>query len=384
MSKRVLADQQLRSAYSALSDSAMAARELVAQLGDGPAGAVVFFASPAQDADRIAAALGERFPAVPLIGCTTAGEFTDRRTATGGVSAAVLPAGLVRRTASALADHSAGVEEGVAAAVARMEGQLGMALREADPRRYVGLVLMDGTHATEERVNELLGNAAPLLSFVGGSAGDDLAFVSTRVFCGSSGTDNGAALAILELTAPFTVFKTCSFEPTGRRFTITAADPLQRVVWEFDGRPAAEMYAEAVGYPVEEIQDRGFMSHPVGLVIDGKPWIRSPQRVIDGRGIMFYCQILPGMEVELMRSTDLIGDTQAALSAAVAEVGGTASGALMFNCILRRLELDAQGLNEAFVGAIADIPTAGFHTYGESWLGHMNQTLTGIMFGHSK
>jgi hypothetical protein len=143
------------------------------------------------------------------------------------------------------------------------------------------------------------------------------------------------------------------------------------------------MYAEAVGYPVEEIQDRGFMSHPVGLVIDGKPWIRSPQRVIDGRGIMFYCQILPGMEVELMRSTDLIGDTQAALSAAVAEVGGTASGALMFNCILRRLELDAQGLNEAFVGAIADIPTAGFHTYGESWLGHMNQTLTGIMFGHS-
>jgi hypothetical protein len=116
-------------------------------------------------------------------------------------------------------------------------------------------------------------------------------------------------------------------------------------------------------------------------LIDSLACFRGPQRVIDGRGTMFYCQILPGMEVELMRSTDLIGDTRAALPAAVAGVGGTASGALMFNCILRRLELDARGLSEAFVGAIADIPTAGFHTYGESWLGHINQTLTGIMFG---
>jgi len=51
------------------------------------------------------------------------------------------------------------------------------------------------------------------------------------------------------------------------------------------------------------------------------------------------------------------------------------------NCILRRLELDASGRGQGFVDAFAGVPTAGFHTYGETWLGHVNQTLTGVIFG---
>jgi hypothetical protein len=54
---------------------------------------------------------------------------------------------------------------------------------------------------------------------------------------------------------------------------------------------------------------------------------------------------------------------------------------VLFNCILRRLELDANGSTQAFVQTFKEISAAGFHTYGESWLGHMNQTLTGVLFG---
>jgi hypothetical protein len=54
---------------------------------------------------------------------------------------------------------------------------------------------------------------------------------------------------------------------------------------------------------------------------------------------------------------------------------------VMFNCILRRLELDAKDWNDEFVATFDGIPAAGFHTYGESWLGHINQTLTAVMFG---
>ena len=50
-----------------------------------------------------------------------------------------------------------------------------------------------------------------------------------------------------------------------------------------------------------------------------------------------------------------------------------------FNCILRRLEMDADDSHGAFTECF-DAPTAGFHTYGESWLGHINQTLTAILF----
>jgi len=381
MDQGLLTREGLRTAFSAHTEAADAGRELVEQLGTVDAAAVLFFASPAIAGTQIAATLIDRFPGVPVIGCTSAGEFTERRTATTGVSAVVLPRGIVHRGAAALARLDNGVEQGITAAIAEVEKQLQMSLREADPSRYVGLVLIDGLHGSEERVNEVLGNAAPLFSFVGGSAGDDLKFIKTEVYCGSAASDHGAAVLVLDVAVPFTIVKTCSFEPTGTSFTITEADLANRIVWKLDDRPAAEVYAEAVGSPVGSLDSSVFMAHPLGLMIDDLPWIRSPQQIVDGRGMKFYCQILPGMEVDLMRGTDLIGDTRNALRDAVAGLGGSASGAVVFNCILRRLEIDAKDLGDDFVAALGGIPCAGFHTYGESWLGHINQTLTAVLFG---
>jgi hypothetical protein len=316
-----------------------------------------------------------------VLGCTTAGEFTETGTGTGGVAAVAVPKPLVRRSASALADLSSGVSKGVRAAVKEIETQLGESLREVDTDRYIGLMLVDGVHGSEEEINEALGDAAPLLSFVGGSAGDDLAFAETRVFLGGQSSHHGAALAVLQLSVPYAVVKTCSFTPADTEFVASKVDRERRIVWEFDGRPATERYAEAVGVAVDQLGSEVFMSRPLGLMIDGKPWIRSPQAVEEGGGIRFYCQILQGMRITLMTSTPLVTDTAVAMRAAAAEVGGTPSGAILFNCVLRRLEMDANGWADDFVGALGGVPTAGFHCYGESYLGHVNQTLTGVVFG---
>lgn len=381
MEQRTLTRERLRSGWSVRSDAHDAVREVIGEIGDVDAAAVLFFTSPALDGRVVGDALRKRFPTAVVVGCTSAGEFTQRGTATEGLSAVALPTAIVRRAAAGLADLDGGVDEAVRAAFGEVERELGTPLRDADPSRYIGLLLVDGLHGSEERVNEMLGNLAPLMSFVGGSAGDDLRFVKTEVFYGDRVAAHGAVLLVLDAAVPFSVVKTCSFEPTDQTLTITAADAASRVVWEFDGRPAAEVYAEAVGRRPEDLGSEVFMSHPVGLMIDGEPWIRSPMQVIDGRGVKFYCQVLPGMQVNLMRGTDLVGETGTALRRAVDEVGGEASGAVMFNCILRRLELDATKQGDAFVGALGGIPTAGFHTYGESWLGHINQTLTGVVFG---
>ena len=382
MDQNLMTQTQLRTAASTHTDPQAAARDLVEQLGAVDPAAVLFFASPALPGAAIAQALTDRFPAAPVIGCTSAGEFTERGTSTGGVCAVVLPRGVVRRAAAALARLDTDLDTAVAGALSEVERQLHVSLRDADPTRYIGLVLIDGLHGSEERVNEVLGNHAPLMSFVGGSAGDDLAFATTRVHCGADASDHGAALLVLDVAVPFTVLKTCSFTPAGTSFTITDADVANRIVWQLDGQPAAEAYAAAVGQPVQALDSTVFMAHPLGLMIDGQPWIRSPQQVIDGRGIKFYCQILPGMEVSLMRATDLVGDTRTALRKAATDVGGAVSGAVMFNCILRRLELDANNQHPEFIAALDGAPAAGFHTYGESWLGHINQTLTAILFGH--
>jgi hypothetical protein len=82
-----------------------------------------------------------------------------------------------------------------------------------------------------------------------------------------------------------------------------------------------------------------------------------------------------------MSAGNLLADTRDALEQGRTALGGVVRGAVLFNCVLRRLEMDADGTAELFVAGLQGIPTAGFHTYGETWLGHVNQTLTGVLFG---
>ncbi|MFJ5833564.1 FIST C-terminal domain-containing protein [Streptomyces sp. NPDC093089] len=108
--------------------------------------------------------------------------------------------------------------------------------------------------------------------------------------------------------------------------------------------------------------------------------LRNPQAAAPDGDLRFWAQIPPGMEVDVMRSGKLTADTRGALRRARLDLGGS-SGAVLFDCGFRRLEMDARNLSAAFPSALDGIPAAGFHTYGESWLGHVNQTLTGVVFG---
>ena len=377
----------MASAFTTRQDAAEAAREIVAQLAGINVRAVAFFCPASHDGDALCALLREAWPGADVMGCTTAGAFVDNAGSEDGISAFAFAESGLNRAAAALATFEDGVEAGVRRAIGEIEDRMRLSLRDADPSRYIGVVVVDGLRMHEEEVNRVLGNAAPLISFVGGSAGDNLAFFETRVFANGASSPEGAALLLLDMSAPFTIMKTCSFVPTEHVFTITKADVDTRTVYEVNGRPVLEAYAEAVGTTPGALDGAVFMRHPVGMMLDDEPWIRSPQQALPDGGLRFYCRIEEGMEVYVMRSTDLVGETRAAVQRtrdALAELSGrTASqprGALVFNCILRRLELDALDAHAPFREAFSGMPMAGFHTYGESWLGHINQTCTGIFF----
>ena len=58
---------------------------------------------------------------------------------------------------------------------------------------------------------------------------------------------------------------------------------------------------------------------------------------------------------------------------------GSISALINFHCILRTLELEQKGLMAEY-GKIFSIPTIGFSTYGEEYIGHINQTSTMLAF----
>ena len=96
--------------------------------------------------------------------------------------------------------------------------------------------------------------------------------------------------------------------------------------------------------------------------------------------MVFFCNIKKGMELSILASTDMIKDTRTAIENKKKELGNI-SGIINFNCILRTLDLDAHGELDVYGKIFSDIPTIGFSTYGEEYIGHINQTATMLVIG---
>ena len=91
----------------------------------------------------------------------------------------------------------------------------------------------------------------------------------------------------------------------------------------------------------------------------------------------FYCAVKKDMTTRILKSGDIVGDTKRALEG-MASDGGIAA-VINFNCILRTLELEKEGRAGDY-GQLFQWPTIGFSTYGEAYLGHINQTSTMLIF----
>jgi hypothetical protein len=368
---------QMRVVHTAQESLDEIVHELRAGLGDTQKVVILFFA-PNRPGEKIVSSLRAAWPNTLIIGCSTAGEISTGRAQNSSVVAAGMGGALVKRAAVACADYAHGVGEGVNDAVTELERTFGP-LNQLDPKTHVGLVFIDSTHGVEESTHVELGNRAPLLAFVGGSAGDDLAFKETRVVTSAGSTHHGCALMLLELVRPFRVAKACHFGPTDTHFRVTKVEG--RRLLELDGKPASEVYARYVGCAPEELSLNNLFMNPAGLVIDGQAWVRQVNPPVQDHGaITLGCSIAEGSDLYFLKAQiDLVGHLQNEIKQARAELGEI-RGALLFDCALRRLELEATNTKENYARLI-DFPAAGFHTHGESWLGHMHQTLTAIYFG---
>ncbi len=363
----------ITTAYSVSSTPKVAAQDLRNQLAGSDANLVIFFASSALDPAGISREMQAAFPAADVFGCSTAGEIVTGRMLTNSVVAMAFNGKAVKLAKIAVLED---LNSDSYDAFSSFERHFGKPMAELDPSRYVGIVLVDGLCLKEELIIDRIGDLTNV-NFIGGSAGDDLKFAATHVYANGKCYRNAAVLALIEPATEFTFVKTQSFRALDKKLVVTKADAFAREVMEFDNRPAAVVYAEAIGTSVAEAPER-FMHNPVGLMIGDEPYVRSPQQ-IKGENMAFYCGITEGMELTLLESTDIIQDTSQALARAKAELGGV-SGVINFNCILRTLELGQKQLTDQYASLFAEVPTVGFSTYGEQFIGHINQTATMLVF----
>jgi hypothetical protein len=174
------------------------------------------------------------------------------------------------------------------------------------------------------------------------------------------------------------VLKTQSMDVLPQVFKVTKANEEERRIIELDGRPATYVYAEALNVKLEDLADNLF-KHPLDLVFDETdPFVRSPKG-IEGTDVLFLCSVKEGQHLNLLTSRDIVKETQAALAKKKEELGQI-SAIVNFNCVLRTIELKQKNQTDAYGALFKDIPTIGFSTFGESFIGNLNQTATMIVF----
>lgn len=371
----------IRRGHSVAADARLAAQEFHAQVDQPDAELVLFFCSPAHDLKALADEMNRLFAGVQVVGCTSAGEIGPLGCQDGSLSGASFSGeGCVAVSGHMGALQHFEMAQGQALAQGLMQRMESLA-PDACADNCVALLLIDGLSKREEPVTRTLQSALGQWPLAGGSAGDGLCFEHTLVFCDGAFHADSAVLVLLKPNAPFKLFKTQHFVATDERLVVTEADAARRTVKEINGLPAAEEYARILGLDVGQLNPGRFAAWPVVVMIDGTNYVRSIQKANADGSLTFFCAIEDGLVLRVAKGVDLQANLAEVLAQTQAELGPLQL-LLVFDCILRKLEVAQCGLTPAVAQTLQGCQAVGVNTYGEQFNGvHVNQTLVGLAIG---
>lgn len=371
----------IRKGTSRSRDPEQAAAELYAALEQPGIKLAVFYCAADFDLPALGAALQARFGDVNLIGCTSAGEITPQGYLSGSLTGFSLAASSFDAATQVLGLEtfdSASAGAGVAALSRRVGARNGQLASAADTFAFL---LIDGLAKQEELVVSCIHQNLGGIELVGGSAADGARFAATYLYYRGRFHQNIALLTLVRSELPFIAFRTQHFVHSALRMVVTRADPLNRLVYEINGLPAAAEFARLVGLEAQALTPLVFAAHPVVVRVGGQYFVRSIAQVNADQSLTFFCAIDEGIVLTLAKGVDLLANLQEAF-ARVREAVGAPQLVLGCDCILRRLEMQREQLTQEVGQIFVDNNVVGFATYGEQFNAmHVNQTFTGIAIG---
>jgi hypothetical protein len=346
-------------------------RELELQLeGERPA-FVAVFASTEHELGAITGPLAAR--GLVVVGASTAGELDERGDQKGSVAMFAV-AGELRATVGlgrGLRDDPSGA---LTRALEPQPAELaGFAHRTA-------VTLLDPLAGNGEEVTlmlaERLGPEQPL---AGGAAGDDLQMRETRVAVGAEVASDAIVVMQLFSKAPLAIGVAHGHRSLSEPLRVTRATG--GAVHEIDGKPAWDVWRErtraaaaARGIDVDRLAKADetpfLLQFEAGLSLgDDALKIRAPLSRDDDGSIQFAAAVPEGSVIRITESDAPSQVDSAVLAARRARAGidGPVAGALVFDCICRKLILGERfgEAVRAMSGALGGARLAGFETYGE-------------------
>lgn len=350
------------------------AADLIAALGDEEFAHVFLFVAHSPTFDSFVAAAAECVGG-RLSGCTTAGEISPSGYLDQGAVAIALSAShfAVRSVAIPDLDNL----DGDAIVNALLDARYALSAEFPEWTSEFGLSICDGLSTQSENLLLQMAPGLASLPFVGGSAGDALAFENTPVALGSQCWSNGAVISVVRSRCPIKVFSLDHFRPTETRMIVTSATPRDRLVHEINGAPATIEYARMLGLDEADLSNSVFAAHPMVVRMGAKHYVRSILRIAPESSLEMACAIDEGVVLSLAEAAEISSHLADELGRL--DQGLKPEVVLAFDCLWRRIDVEEWQLSAQVSKILSENRVVGFSTYGEQINRmHVNQTMTGV------
>ncbi len=313
--------------------------------------------------------------AIPLIGCTTAGEFNEDKIINTGVACALITSD-THQFFTGIGNH---VTYDEIQAIQRASKMFPLEV-EGYPYRSA-MIFVDGLIGKGEEIvlaaNSVLGADVKL---AGAAAADSFKFKETMVFADGEIMTNAVSLGLIASKTPVIISVKHGHKPLSPALTVTKAK--DNILYELVGEPAYDVWKRYVrndlkklGFDIDQIKESAdisklLMNYEAGFMTDRDYKVRFPSSCNRDGSINFSCSIFEGTALKIMSSNeeDQINSAKKAVEEAVnAAKDRKIAGAIIFDCACREMIL-----KEKFKLAVMemkkvlkDIPMIGFETYGE-------------------
>ena len=352
---------------SAAAGAALGKQVLDAMEGELPQ-ALILFVSPRYEARVLVEAVQNACHPELLVGCSSAGEFTQAAQGE-GLACAVALASPDLRFAACIAKNIS--DDRAAAAQHLVAGFLGVG--GAGSEYASALILTDALagHA-DDLLEHLTLFSGGNYQFFGGGAGDDARFSHTQVICGNEVCTNAVVALEILSKKPVGIGVRHGWHPLGSGMRVTEARG--NCLVSLNAVTAVEVFAQhavATNQHFDPSDPMPFFLHNILGIDTGEGYkLRVPLAANDDGSITCAAEIPEGAIVRIM-----ITDSEAARNAAAEATrdalqkldGHEPQVALFFDCVATRLRLGQSFGYElgAIQQVLGPIDYAGCNTYGQ-------------------
>ncbi|OQX81569.1 MAG: hypothetical protein B6D56_01980 [Candidatus Omnitrophica bacterium 4484_70.1] len=351
-------------------------QEAKSNLGERRVDLVLVYCAAKYDYQKVVDTVRRLTGGAPLIGCSTGGEFTEKKVEKGSIAVGLVYSDDMKFFTC--------LEEGL------KEDDVGVMRRLAEKKPEVspeypflgGILYIDGLAGKGEEVPVNLFNMLGTeVIFGGGAAADDLKFEKTFVFCDDEVASNAASLCYILSKKPLFTSVRHGHIPLSTPLKVTKAKG--SVVYEVDGRNAWEVWkeytredAKKIGIDVDKLSTPTeigsfLIRYELGIPVGNEYKVRVPLSKNEDGSLNFACTIPEGADIFIMKSPkeDQVFSARKAMEIAKERAGGARiAGALIFDCVCRAiiLEEDFASAVEEFKRILGEgVPILGWETYGE-------------------